>query len=71
MIAYAYAAQFPNEVEKLVVMDAFLPGVGEWEAVYNNPGIWHFRFNGPTPEALVVGQECIYFETLLEQFRRR
>src|SRR6266436_618134 len=26
MVAYAYAAQFPTEVEKLVVMDAFLPG---------------------------------------------
>src|SRR5437879_5981770 len=25
MVAYAYAAQFPNETEKLAVMDAFLP----------------------------------------------
>jgi pimeloyl-ACP methyl ester carboxylesterase len=49
MVAYAYAAQFPTEVTKLVLMDAFLPGVAGWEAVYNNPGIWHFRFNGPTP----------------------
>ena len=31
MVAYAYAAQFPSEVEKLVVMDAFLPGVPGWE----------------------------------------
>ncbi len=62
MVAYAYAAQFPAEVEKLVVMDAFLPGVGGWEAVYNNPRIWHFRFNGPTPEALVQGHERTYFE---------
>ena len=62
MVAYAYAAQFPSEVEKLVVMDAFLPGVAGWEAIYNNPGIWHFRFNGPTPEALVQGRERIYFE---------
>ncbi len=62
MVAYAYAAQFPVEVEKLVVMDAFLPGVGDWGAVYNNPGIWHFRFNGPTPEALVQGRERLYFE---------
>jgi pimeloyl-ACP methyl ester carboxylesterase len=62
MVAYAYAAQFPAEVEKLVVMDAFLPGVGDWGAVYNNPGIWHFRFNGPTPEALVQGRERLYFE---------
>src|SRR5271170_717138 len=61
MVAYAYAAQFPAEVEKLVVMDAFLPGVAGWEAVYDNPGIWHFRFNGPTPEALVRGREKMYF----------
>ena len=62
MVAYAYAAQFPSEVEKLVVMDAFLPGVAGWEAIYDDPGIWHFRFNGPTPEALVQGRERIYFE---------
>ena len=62
MVAYAYAAQFPSETEKLVVMDAFLPGVEGWEAVYNDPRIWHFRFNGPTPEALVRGRERTYFE---------
>jgi pimeloyl-ACP methyl ester carboxylesterase len=62
MVAYAYAAQFPAEVEKLVLMDAFLPGVRGWEPIYNNPGIWHFRFNGPTPEALVKGRESTYFE---------
>jgi pimeloyl-ACP methyl ester carboxylesterase len=68
MVAYAYAAQFPAEVEKLVVMDAFLPGVGEWETIYNNPGFWHFRFNGPTPEALVQGRERIYFEHFWHDF---
>ena len=62
MVAYAYAAQFPQETEKLVVMDAFLPGVAGWEKVYNDPGIWHFRFNGPTPESLVLGRERTYFE---------
>src|ERR1700736_6475675 len=61
MVAYAYAAQFPAEVEKLAVMDAFLPGVQGWEAIYNDPNIWHFRFHGPTPEALVQGRESIYF----------
>jgi pimeloyl-ACP methyl ester carboxylesterase len=61
MVAYAYAAQFPTEVEKLVVMDAFLPGVAGWELAYDNPNFWHFRFNGPTPEALVAGREKIYF----------
>jgi pimeloyl-ACP methyl ester carboxylesterase len=62
MVAYAYAAQFPSDTEKLVLLDAFLPGVDGWEAIYNNPAIWHFRFNGPTPEALVEGRERIYFE---------
>ena len=61
MVAYAYAAMYPDEVEKLVVMDAFLPGVAGWEPYYNNPNLWHFRFLGPTPEALVQGREDIYF----------
>jgi pimeloyl-ACP methyl ester carboxylesterase len=61
MVAYAYAAQFPDDVEKLVVMDAFLPGVPGWELAYNDPNTWHFRFNGPTPEALVKGREQLYF----------
>jgi pimeloyl-ACP methyl ester carboxylesterase len=68
MVAYAYAVQFPAEVEKLVVMDAFLPGVGDWETVYNNPGFWHFRFNGPTPELLVQGRERTYFEYYWNDF---
>ncbi len=61
MVAYAYAAQFPSEVEKLVVLDAFLPGVPGWEDVYDNPNMWHFRFHGPTPEVLVRGREKTYF----------
>ena len=68
MVAYAYAAQFPKQTEKLVVMDAFLPGVAGWEDVYNNPGTWHFRFNGPTPEALVKGRERTYFEFFWNDF---
>lgn len=61
MVAYAYAAMYPSETEKLVLMDAFLPGVAGWEPYYNNPNLWHFRFHGPTPEALVTGREKTYF----------
>jgi len=68
MVAYAYAAMYSPEVEKLALMDAFLPGVGGWEAVYNSPGIWHFRFYGATPEALVKGRERIYFEHFWNNF---
>jgi pimeloyl-ACP methyl ester carboxylesterase len=68
MVAYAYASQFSPETEKLVVMDAFLPGVEGWEPIYNNPNTWHFRFFGPTPEALVAGRERIYFEHFWNDF---
>src|SRR5579863_7800940 len=68
MVAYAYAAQFPSETEKLVVMDAFLPGVAGWDLAYNDPNMWHFRFNGPTPEALVLGRERTYFEFFWNDF---
>ena len=68
MVAYAYAAKFPAEVKRLALLDAFLPGVEGWEAIYNNPGIWHFRFNGPTPEALVEGRERTYFEHFWNDF---
>ena len=65
---YAYAAQFPTETEKLVLMDAFSSrrgGVGEH---LQQSGVWHFRFNGPTPEALVQGRERIYFEHFWNDF---
>jgi pimeloyl-ACP methyl ester carboxylesterase len=62
MVAYAYPAPFPTEVEKLVVMGAFLPAVEGWWAIDDDPHYWHFLFNGPTPEELVRGPERIYFE---------
>jgi pimeloyl-ACP methyl ester carboxylesterase len=68
MVAYAYATQFPGEVEKLALMDAFLPGVGQWETIFHNPALWHFHFYGPTPEALVKGRERIYFEHFWNDF---
>jgi pimeloyl-ACP methyl ester carboxylesterase len=68
MVAYAYAAQFPSETEKLVLMDAFLPGVDGWEAIYNSPSLWHFRFHGPTPEALVKGRERTYLDYYWNDF---
>jgi pimeloyl-ACP methyl ester carboxylesterase len=68
MVAYAYAAQFQSETEKLALLDAFLPGVEGWLAIYDNPNIWHFRFNGPAPEALVRGRERIYFDYFWNSF---
>jgi len=67
MVAYAYAWLFPEETEKLVLMEAGLPGVPGFEIAYNGPA-WHFRFNGPTPEALVNGRERIYFDHFWNDF---
>ena len=68
MVAYAYAAQFPGETIKLALLDAPLPGVPGFEDVYNSPSFWHFRFVGPTPEALVKGRERIYFDYFWNDF---
>jgi len=68
MVAYAYAALYPAEVERLALMDAFLPGVGDWEAYYRDPRRWHFTFNGPTAEALVAGRERIYLDHFWNDF---
>ena len=68
MVAYAYAAQYPSEVDKVVLMDAFLPGVGEWTSVWLLRDLWHFHFYGETPLALVKGRERIYFEHFWNDF---
>jgi pimeloyl-ACP methyl ester carboxylesterase len=68
MVAYAYAAQYPPEVGKIVLLDAFLPGVGQWKDVWLLRDLWHFHFHGTTPLALVKGRERIYFEHFWNDF---
>ncbi|UUZ70058.1 alpha/beta hydrolase [Polaromonas sp. P2-4] len=68
MVAYAYAAQFPAETERVVLMDAFLPGIGKWQDVWLLRDLWHFHFHGPVPLALVKGRERIYFEHFWNDF---
>jgi pimeloyl-ACP methyl ester carboxylesterase len=68
MVAYAYAAQYPAEVDRIVLMDAFLPGVGKWENVWLLHDKWHFNFYGETPLKLVAGRERIYFEHFWNDF---
>ena len=68
MVAYAYAAQYPSEVNRIVLMDAFLPGVGDWQTVWLLRDLWHFHFYGVTPLKLVTGRERIYFEHFWNDF---
>jgi len=68
MVAYAYAAQYPSEVTRLVLMDAFIPGVGDTTNLFLLRDLWHFHFYGPTPLALVTGRERTYLEHFWNDF---
>jgi pimeloyl-ACP methyl ester carboxylesterase len=62
MVAYAFAAQNQQRVNKLVLMDAPLPGIGHWNEIVLSPLLWHFNFRGPDVERLVAGRERIYLD---------
>jgi pimeloyl-ACP methyl ester carboxylesterase len=68
MVAYAYAAQYPETVDRIALMDAFLPGIGDWQHVWLLRDLWHFHFYGKTPLALVKGRERIYLEHFWNDF---
>jgi pimeloyl-ACP methyl ester carboxylesterase len=62
MVGYALAAQYSDRITKWVVIDAPLPGIGNWEEIKQSPLLWHFNFRGPDEERLVAGRERIYLD---------
>ena len=63
MVAYAYAANHPEEVRRLVLAESVLPGFGLEELM--NPvkgGYWHFGFHLQVDlaEMLTAGKEAAY-----------
>jgi pimeloyl-ACP methyl ester carboxylesterase len=68
MVAYAYAARYPDKTQKLVVMDAPVPGIPPWDELVRNPLLWHFTFGGPDAERLVAGRERIYLDRFWNEF---
>jgi pimeloyl-ACP methyl ester carboxylesterase len=62
MVGYALAAQYPARITKWVVIDAPLPGIGNWDEIIKSPLLWHFNFRGPDMERLVAGRERIYLD---------
>ena len=62
MVGYALAAQYPTHITRWVVIDAPLPGIGDWEHIICSPQVWHFNFRGPDEERLVAGRERIYLD---------
>ncbi|HYO70419.1 MAG TPA: alpha/beta hydrolase, partial [Archangium sp.] len=71
MVAYAYAAQFPEGVRKLVLMDAPLPGVEPfWNFILTDPRSWHFDFHAEPDVSvpLVQGHERDYLTSFYKKF---
>ena len=68
MVAFQFAARYPQRVRRLVLIDAPVPGVGPWEDILKNPLLWHFRFGGPDMERLVAGRERIYLDRFWNEF---
>jgi pimeloyl-ACP methyl ester carboxylesterase len=62
MVGYALAAQYPKRITRWAVIDAPLPGIGNWDNILRSPLLWHFNFRGPDEERLVKGRERIYLD---------
>lgn len=68
MVAFAFAAKYPERVSKLVVIDAPIPGIGPWDEIARSPATWHFRFGGRDMERLVHGRERVYLDRFWNDF---
>jgi len=71
MVGYALAAQYPKRITKWVVIDAPLPGIGDWDKIKQSPLLWHFNFRGPDMERLVAGRERIYLDRFWNELSAR
>ncbi|MPW23790.1 alpha/beta fold hydrolase [Paraburkholderia sp. CNPSo 3157] len=68
MVAFQFAAQHPERIRRLVLIDAPIPGIGPWDDILKSPMLWHFRFGGPDMERLVAGRERIYLDRFWNEF---
>jgi pimeloyl-ACP methyl ester carboxylesterase/quercetin dioxygenase-like cupin family protein len=68
MVAYAYASRYPDKTDRLIVMDAPIPGIPPWDDLVRSPLLWHFSFGGPDAERLVAGRERIYLDRFYNDF---
>jgi pimeloyl-ACP methyl ester carboxylesterase len=64
MVAYAYAAQYPDEVSHLAILDVPLPGIEPWDKIVQTPRTWHFQFYTvpDLAEMLITGKELEYLK---------
>jgi len=71
MVGYAFAALHPEAVERLVLMEAPIPGTQAYEGVlattrFSGSKLWHFHFHGApenVAETLIAGNEFPYLRS--------
>ena len=72
-VAYPYAALFGDEIRRLVLMDAGIPGITLPDALPSAPEqawrTWHFAFHAlqDLPELLLSGREAEYLNWFLRR----
>lgn len=72
-VAFPLAAQFPDAVKKLALLDAGIPGVTLPDALPATQAsawkTWHFAFHllEDLPEALLTGREALYLDWFLRR----
>ncbi|EPL9570505.1 alpha/beta fold hydrolase [Providencia rettgeri] len=73
-VAYALASDFPENVERLIVTEAVIPGLAPAPPIFvpaeENIFLWHFMFNqvADLPEALIAGRESIYLNYIFDKW---
>jgi pimeloyl-ACP methyl ester carboxylesterase len=72
-VAYPYAALFGDEVRRLALLDAGIPGITLPDALPTHPDrawrTWHFLFHAvpDLPETLITGRERAYLDWFLRR----
>jgi microsomal epoxide hydrolase len=72
-VAFPYAAMFDDEVRKLALLDAGIPGITLPDALPTAPErawrTWHFAFHAvpDLPETLIAGKEREYLDWFLRR----
>jgi len=71
-VAYMYAIAHPNQIRRLVLLEALMPGFGFEKGLDLTQGVrsWFYGFNTvpDLPEALLAGRERLYLQFLYRDF---
>ncbi|KAK3203830.1 hypothetical protein GRF29_106g747938 [Pseudopithomyces chartarum] len=69
MIAWAYAAQYPDDVASLIWGECPLPGTEFYEEIKGTADVFHFVFHQiqDLPEALIAGRERLYLQHVFDK----